>query len=170
MVVWLAFFASVGAAAWTAVTIPKGFFPVEDTGQIQVSTEGPRGASMEAMAELQGRLAEMFGNHPHVANVVSSLGAVGGSISINQGRLFLELKPRDGRPPVTEVIQDLRRRAQQIPGLRVFLDADAEHQFRRAADAHAVPLHAAGPAAGRALRLGAAHGGAAASACRSCRT
>ena len=121
-VVWLAFVASLAAAAWMAVTIPKGFFPVEDTGQVFVSTEGPRGASMEAMAELQNRLAEVFRRHPHVQNVVSSLGTVGGSISINQGRMFLELKPRKERPPVQEVVQDLRRQAGQFPGLRVFLN------------------------------------------------
>jgi HAE1 family hydrophobic/amphiphilic exporter-1 len=120
-VVWFAFLASLAAAAWMAVTIPKGFFPTEDTGQIRVSTEGPRGASMEAMAEMQNRLAEAFRRHPHVENVVSSLGAVGGSISINQGRMFLELKPRAERPPVGQVIQELRREAALFPGLRVFL-------------------------------------------------
>ncbi len=121
LLVWVVFFASCGAAGWMAVTIPKGFFPVEDTGLLLVNTEGPRGASMEAMTDLQGRLAELFKQSPHVENVVSNLGAVGGSISINQGRLFMELKPRGTRPPVQEVIQDLRRTAGQIPGLRVFL-------------------------------------------------
>jgi HAE1 family hydrophobic/amphiphilic exporter-1 len=128
-VVWIAFLASVVAAAWMAVTIPKGFFPVEDTGQIQVSTEGPRGASIEAMAEVQNQLAEVFRSHPHVLNVVSSLGTVGGSISINQGRMFLELKPRAGRPPVQEVMQDLRRQAAQFPGLRVFLNPTQNINF-----------------------------------------
>jgi hydrophobic/amphiphilic exporter-1 (mainly G- bacteria), HAE1 family len=121
-VVWIAFLASVVAAAWMAVTIPKGFFPVEDTGQILVGTEGPRGASMEAMADMQNRLAEVFRRSPHVENVVSSLGTVGGSISINQGRMFVELRPRDHRPPVQQVMQELRREAGQFPGLRVFLN------------------------------------------------
>jgi len=127
--VWLAFLASFAAAAWMAVIIPKGFFPTEDTGQIRVSTEGPRGASMEAMAEVQGQLAEVFRRHPHVLNVVSSLGTVGGSISINQGRMFVELKPRDVRPPIEEVIQDLRRQAARFPGLRVFLSPTQNISF-----------------------------------------
>ncbi len=127
--VWIAFVASAVAAAWMAVVIPKGFFPVEDTGQIRVGTEGPRGASMEAMAEVQGRLAEVFRNHPHVQNVVSALGTVGGSISINQGRLFLELVPRSERPPVEQVIQDLRRQAGQFPGLRVFMSPTQNISF-----------------------------------------
>ena len=64
--VWVAFVASIGAAGWMAVTIPKGFFPVEDTGLLSVSTEGPRGSSMDAMAEMQNRLAETFSSGPDV--------------------------------------------------------------------------------------------------------
>ncbi|MCB4820861.1 efflux RND transporter permease subunit [Roseicella aerolata] len=129
LVVWMMFLASVVAAGWMAVHIPKGFFPVEDTGQIRVATEGPRGASMEAMADVQNRLADVFRASPHVQNVVSSLGTVGGSISINQGRMFLELKPRAERPPVEEVIQQLRRQAAQFPGLRVFLSPTQNINF-----------------------------------------
>jgi hydrophobic/amphiphilic exporter-1 (mainly G- bacteria), HAE1 family len=119
--VWIVFLASMAAAGWMAVTIPKGFFPVEDTGLLSVNTEGPRGASMVAMAETQNRLAEAFLRSPHVVHVVSSLGTQGGSISINQGRMFVELKPLGERPPVEEVIQELRRTANAFPGLRVFL-------------------------------------------------
>ncbi|TCZ57834.1 efflux RND transporter permease subunit [Roseicella aquatilis] len=121
LVVWVLFLASVGAAGYVAVIIPKGFFPVEDTGFLLINTEGPRGASMAAMAEVQGRLSEALLQTPHVKNVVSNLGAVGGSISINQGRLFVELKPRKERPPVEHVIQELRQTANAFPGLRVFM-------------------------------------------------
>ena len=121
LVVWVVFLASCGAAAWMAVVIPKGFFPVEDTGLLLVNTEGPRGASMAAMAEMQNRLADTLRQSPSVTNVISNLGTVGGSISINQGRMFIELKPRGERPKVEAVIQDLRRQANQVPGLRVFL-------------------------------------------------
>ena len=121
LLVWVVFLASCGAAAWMAVVIPKGFFPVEDTGLLLVNTEGPRGASMAAMADMQNRLAETLRRSPSVVNVVSNLGTVGGSISINQGRMFIELKPREERPPVEAVIQDLRRQASEVPGLRVFL-------------------------------------------------
>jgi hydrophobic/amphiphilic exporter-1 (mainly G- bacteria), HAE1 family len=119
--VWIAFVASIVAAGWMAVTIPKGFFPIEDTGLLTVSTEGPRGASMAAMAETQNQLVETFRRSPHVTHVMSSLGTQGGSISINQGRMFIELKPRGERPPVEQVIQELRRAASAFPGLRVFL-------------------------------------------------
>ncbi len=121
MVVWVLFFASVIGAGWMAVTMPKGFFPVEDTGLLTVNTEGPRGSSIMAMGEMQARVATIFERSPHVASVVSSVGATGGSASINQGRLFVELKPRAQRPAVEQVIQDLRRQAAGVPGMRVFI-------------------------------------------------
>ncbi|WP_207537445.1 efflux RND transporter permease subunit [Sabulicella rubraurantiaca] len=121
LVVWAIFLGSVVAAGWMAVKMPKGFFPIEDTGLLSVNTEGPRGASIEAMAEMQSRITAVFESSPHVTSVVSSVGAVGGSASINQGRLFVELKDRALRPEVGTVIQDLRRQAAGIPGLRVFI-------------------------------------------------
>jgi HAE1 family hydrophobic/amphiphilic exporter-1 len=119
--VWIAFFASLGAAGYMAVVIPKGFFPIEDTGLLSINTEGPRGASYAAMVEMQNQLSQKLRQNPAVANVVSNIGAAGGSISINQGRLFVELKPADQRPGIVQVIQQLRRETSQIPGLRVFV-------------------------------------------------
>jgi HAE1 family hydrophobic/amphiphilic exporter-1 len=120
--VWLAFIVSVAAAVWLAIIIPKGFFPVEDTGLMVVSTEGPRGASIDAMADMQGRASQILLASPYVVSVVSNVGAVGGSASINQGRLFVELKPLGERPPMPEVVQQLRRQLNVIPGLRVFVN------------------------------------------------
>src|SRR5205085_6834262 len=57
----------------------------------------------------------------YVQSVSSNVGAVGQSLSINQGRMFIELKPRDQRPAVTEVIQQLRRETSRVPGMQVFL-------------------------------------------------
>jgi HAE1 family hydrophobic/amphiphilic exporter-1 len=105
LIVWVMFLASVVAAGWMAVRMPKGFFPIEDTGLLSVSTEGPRGASIALMGEKQNQIAEIFMRSPHVSSVVASVGAVGGSASINQGRLFVELKPRNQRPPVEQVIR-----------------------------------------------------------------
>jgi len=121
LVVWGVFFASLVAAGWLAVAMPKGFFPIEDTGLVSVSTEGPRDASYEAMTELQGRVASVIERNPYVRSVSSNVGAVGQSLSINQGRMFVELKPRNERPPVVEVIQRLRRETSQVPGMQVFV-------------------------------------------------
>ena len=121
LIIWAMFLASLVGAAWMAVKLPKGFFPVEDTGLVIVNTEGPRGASIEAMAEKQQRIAQIFTASPYVNSVVATVGAVGGSASINQGRLFVELKPRNQRPDITTILQDLRRQASGVPGMRVFL-------------------------------------------------
>ena len=104
-----------------AVHLPKGFFPVEDTGLLIVNTEGPRGASIQDMAEKQARIAQIFAASPPVNSTVSTVGAVGGSAWINQGRFFVELKDRAQRPDVTTVIQELRRQASGVPGMRVFV-------------------------------------------------
>jgi HAE1 family hydrophobic/amphiphilic exporter-1 len=104
-----------------AVIIPKGFFPIEDTGLLTMNTEGPRGTSIHGMAEMQGRVAEIVARSPHVETVVSNLGAVGGSASINQGRMFVQLKDRAHRPDVQTVIQELRRQTSGVPGMRTFI-------------------------------------------------
>ncbi|MFC7554208.1 efflux RND transporter permease subunit [Pseudoroseomonas wenyumeiae] len=121
-VVWLAFFASVGLSVWLAVIIPKGFFPIEDTGLISVSTEGPQDTSFEDMGVRQARVAEILNRHPAVEMVNSSLGVGGGTQAINQGRMFVQLKPRAERGPVVEVLQELRRQTAGQPGMRVFLN------------------------------------------------
>jgi HAE1 family hydrophobic/amphiphilic exporter-1 len=121
-VVWLAFAGSLLLAGWLAYAIPKGFFPVEDTGLLSVSTEGPQDVSFAEMAERQARVAELIAANPHVAQVVHNIGVGGPSQAMNQGRAFVELKPRAERPPVAEVVQQLRREASTVPGMRVFLN------------------------------------------------
>ena len=121
LLIWMVFFASLAGAAWMAVVLPKGFFPVEDTGLVVVNTEGPRGSSIIDMADKQNRIAQIFAASPHVNSVVATVGAVAGSASINQGRLFVELKPRNQRPDITTVLQDLRRQVSTVPGMRAFL-------------------------------------------------
>ncbi|MBC9209048.1 efflux RND transporter permease subunit [Roseomonas aerophila] len=121
-VVWLAFIASVGLSVWLAITIPKGFFPIEDTGLISVSTEGPQDTSFDDMSARQARIAEIISANPAVTQVNSSLGVGGGSASINQGRMFVQLKPRAERAAVMDVLQQLRRATAGQPGMRVFLN------------------------------------------------
>jgi len=121
-VVWLAFIASVVLSVWLAITIPKGFFPIEDTGLISVSTEGPQDTSFDDMSARQARIAEIISANPAVTQVNSSLGVGGGSASINQGRMFVQLKPRAERAAVMDVLQQLRRATAGQPGMRVFLN------------------------------------------------
>jgi HAE1 family hydrophobic/amphiphilic exporter-1 len=106
------------ATAWLFVTIPKGFFPEEDIGQIRVSTEAAEDTSFPAMVQLQDRVATIFRNDPNVATVNSFNGGGGAQ---NTGRLFLNLKPRDQRAPMKEVVEGLRRKLREVPGITVFM-------------------------------------------------
>ncbi|ONG58978.1 acriflavine resistance protein B [Pseudoroseomonas deserti] len=118
--VWLVFLASIGLSVWLAVTIPKGFFPVEDTGLLNVGTEGPQDASFDDMSTRQARVVEIIRAHPSVELVNSIIGISGNSQALNQGRMFVQLKPRAQRKPITEIIQELRRQTGGIPGMRVY--------------------------------------------------
>ena len=106
------------ATAWLFVTIPKGFFPEEDIGQIRVLTEAAEDTSFPAMVQLQERVAQIFRDDPNVA-IVNSFNGGGGPQ--NTGRLFLNLKPREQRPPMKEVVDGLRRKLREVPGITVFM-------------------------------------------------
>ncbi len=110
--------ATFAASAWAFWAIPKGFFPEEDIGQIQVTTEAADDVSIEAMLELQQRVIDVFLAHPAVATVNS---VVGGNATPNNARLFVNLKPRAERESMKSVIEDLRKRCRAVPGISVFL-------------------------------------------------
>ncbi len=109
------------ATAWLFVTIPKGFFPEEDIGQISISTEAAEDISFPAMVSLQARVAEVLRNDPAVATVNSFNGAGGSGGSQNVGRLFINLKPRGERPPMKQVVENLRRKTREVAGISVYM-------------------------------------------------
>jgi hydrophobic/amphiphilic exporter-1 (mainly G- bacteria), HAE1 family len=110
------------ATAWLFVIIPKGFLPSEDTGQIFGFTEARQGISFEAMGRHQEALAAVIRDDPNVTAYSSSIGASGFSAAGNQGRIFIHLKDRGDRSlSADEVIQELRVKAAQIPGIQIFL-------------------------------------------------
>ena len=112
------FFATLVGTAWLLLATPKGFFPQEDIGQLSVSTEARQDVSFEAMVALQQQVADAFRRSPHVANVASIVGAA--SCGLNNGRLFVELKPRDQRPALQKVLADLRRDTARIAGISTY--------------------------------------------------
>jgi HAE1 family hydrophobic/amphiphilic exporter-1 len=97
------------------VTIPKGFFPEEDLGQIRVTTEAAEDISSAALLVLQDRVVDVIRADPSVKDVTSFTG--GG----NTGRMFMVLKPRGERPPMPEVLDKLRRATRAIPGVAVYM-------------------------------------------------
>ena len=106
------------ATAWLFVTIPKGFFPEEDIGQFRVSTEAAEDTSFPEMVRLQDRVAAIIREDPSVRNVSSFNGGTG---SQNTGRMFVTLKPRNERPPMREIVETLRRKVREVPGIAVYM-------------------------------------------------
>src|SRR6185312_16317809 len=117
----LVLFATMAGSAYLFQSIPKGFFPTEDTGFITGKTEGQQGSGFGAMVELQQRAAAIVAADPAVEMVFDSVGQSGITQTLNTGSLFIGLKPLDQRPPVQQVIQRLRGKLQGIPGLNVFM-------------------------------------------------
>ena len=109
------------ATAWLFVTIPKGFFPEEDIGQISISTEAAEDVSFPAMVVLQSRVAEVLRNDPAVAAVNSFNGVGGARGSQNVGRMFINLKPRGERPAMKKVVDNLRKKLREVPGISVYM-------------------------------------------------
>jgi HAE1 family hydrophobic/amphiphilic exporter-1 len=103
------------------VVIPKGFFPEEDVGQIQVTTEASEDISFTAMTDRQERVAAIFQADPNVASVGSFIGVGGPNATQNSGRLFINLKPRAERAPMKVVVEQLRRKLRAVPGVAVYM-------------------------------------------------
>jgi len=106
------------ATAWLFVSIPKGFFPEEDIGQITISTEASEDTSFPEMVRLQERVAAVIREDPNVRNVSSFNGGTG---SQNTGRMFVTLKGRAERLPMKQVIEGLRRKVGAVAGIAVFM-------------------------------------------------
>jgi HAE1 family hydrophobic/amphiphilic exporter-1 len=106
------------ATAWLFMVIPKGFFPEEDIGQIQVSTEAAEDTSFAEMVQLQERVAAIFRADPAVAASAPSTAAAGAQ---NTGRMFITLKPRGERPPMKQVVEGLRASCARWPASTVFM-------------------------------------------------
>ena len=109
------------ASVWLAGAVPKGFFPTEDTGQIFIQTEAAQDISFAAMSEQQRQVAAIVQADPHVSSVTAAVGVSGLSSATNAGRMFVNLVDRDRRPPVGEVIQQLRKKTAGRPGVSVFI-------------------------------------------------
>ena len=100
--------------------LPTGFIPTDDTRQIFVFTEGAQDVSFGEMVKHQQAAAAIVAQNPSVEAFMSALGGGPTVSTINQGRLFMRLKPRDERPPAADIVQDLRKKLSVIPGLRAY--------------------------------------------------
>jgi len=105
------------------VTIPKGFLPSADTGQLLAFTEGAQDISFDSMAEKHRLAANIIRADPNVEAVMAFMGpsSSGSSQTLNLGRIFVRLKPYKDRLPADQIIQKLRPKLTAIPGMKVYL-------------------------------------------------
>jgi multidrug efflux pump len=104
------------------IIIPKGFFPVQDTGVIQGISQAPQAIGSKAMAEKQQELAKVILDDPAVASLSSFIGADGTNTTINSGRLSINLKPLDQRNmTASDVIRRLNSKLDQVQGIQLFM-------------------------------------------------
>ncbi|MDB5491405.1 MAG: mdtC 3 [Micavibrio sp.] len=119
LVTLIATFVVLGVSVWLFVISPKGFFPQEDTGFIQISTEAAQDISYDAMLIKQKAAADIIKADPAIFNVFSALG--GGRGTLNSGRMFVGLKPKNERAPMSDVVQGLRKKLAKIEGMKVYM-------------------------------------------------
>ncbi|KAB1075521.1 MdtB/MuxB family multidrug efflux RND transporter permease subunit [Methylobacterium planeticum] len=104
------------------VVIPKGFFPVQDTGVIQGITQADQTVSYAAMAERQQRLAGLILKDPDVASLSSFIGVDGQNVTLNSGRFLINLKPRDERTATgSGIIDRLKQASAGVSGIRLYM-------------------------------------------------
>jgi hydrophobic/amphiphilic exporter-1 (mainly G- bacteria), HAE1 family len=115
---------SIVASGYLFAIVPKGFFPLEDTGQIVASTEAAQDTSVKAMATHELEVMRTIQADPNVDHVNAAIGAVNSSPSLNTGRLFIQLKPREERAlSADQVIQELRPKLARIPGINTYMQS-----------------------------------------------
>jgi multidrug efflux pump len=104
------------------IVVPKGFFPVQDTGAILGITEATQTVSFQAMAERQQRVAEIILKDPDVSNLASFIGVDGINTTQNSGRIQVNLKPRDQRSATaSEIIRRLQPEVAKVEGITLYM-------------------------------------------------
>ena len=106
------------------VTVPKGFFPQQDTGVIMGGTDAGQDVSFATMAKMQNQVARIVLADPAVDTIGSFVGGSGGASTVNNGRMFITLKPLSVRKVrADEIIARLRRKLAAVPGITLYLQA-----------------------------------------------
>jgi multidrug efflux pump len=102
--------------------VPKGFFPVEDTGVIQGITEAPQSVSFASMAERQQRVARVVLDDPAVESVSSFIGVDGTNTTLNSGRMLITLKPHGVRKDhAVDIMRRLQRELANVEGITLYM-------------------------------------------------
>ena len=114
--------ATLGLTVFLYMVVPKGFFPVQDTGVIQGISEAPQSISFAAMSQRQQDLAKIILADPAVQSLSSYIGVDGDNATLNSGRLLINLKPHGQRDlSAAEVITRLQPEIDKLVGIRLFM-------------------------------------------------
>jgi multidrug efflux pump len=114
--------ATLGLTIFLYVVIPKGFFPVQDTGAIAAVTQASGTVSYADMAAHQEALAAAILKDPDVVSLSSFIGVDGQNLTLNSGRMLINLKPRDERAATaSEIIRRLKRETRHVTGIALYM-------------------------------------------------
>ncbi len=118
----MVFFATMAASVYLYIVIPKGFFPIQDTGLVTGFAEAGQDISPPEMSRLMMQLGEVLAKDPDIASVGSAMGSGGSAQTANTGRFFIGLKPRSERKSnASEIINRLRPQLERIEGVKLVL-------------------------------------------------
>ncbi|WP_122769832.1 MdtB/MuxB family multidrug efflux RND transporter permease subunit [Pseudomonas viridiflava] len=113
---------TLGLTVLLYIIVPKGFFPVQDTGVIQGISEAPQSVSFKAMSERQQALADIILKDPSVVSLSSYIGVDGDNATLNSGRLLINLKPHGERDlTAAEIIQRIQPEVDKLSDIRLFM-------------------------------------------------
>jgi multidrug efflux pump len=114
--------ATFGLTALLYIVIPKGFFPLQDTGVIQAISEAPQSVSYAAMAERQQQLASVILKDPEVESLSSFIGVDGTNTTLNSGRILINLKPHDQRKSdIATIMQRIKNAVAPLTGITLYM-------------------------------------------------
>src|SRR4030088_2428398 len=114
---------TIALTGYLYMVIPKGFFPQQDTGLIIGLSEAAQDISFQAMAERQQALLDAVVRDPAVASVGAAVGAGGGNTTVNNGRVYIALKPQNQRGSMDQVLTRLRTNLAKIQGITLYMQA-----------------------------------------------
>jgi multidrug efflux pump subunit AcrB len=121
---------TMAATVWLYVIIPKSLLPEQDTGLIVGVTDSAQSISFQAMVGRQRAIADIVRRDPDVVSVASFVGAGTVNATVNSGRLYINLKPRDRRQAsASEIIDRLRAATESVEGISLFMQAAQDVQI-----------------------------------------